>query len=512
MSQQSQLVPKRRQMVPLGNLLAAMIAVVLVFSAPARAELQISEEDAPGGKLTTFKMTVTPAAEPTPAFKYRLLPAPLEIRPGNAALNYERAFAENGVPAAWKSIEKDFGVDEVQGQGDKLAWYDDARPLKDIPIENLRKASSQFDTIVDQYVARAVIRDRCDWGRNIEELKGMDVIGLLLPELQQARQLSRALMLRARAAIADRDFDRAVAQLRMNYRLGQHVASDLILVSGLVGIAQASMGNHELIELIATEGSPNMYWALAELPRTFLDMRPAVRYELSWGQKIFPVLLNPEAQEHSPEEWARLLSQGFADTISTLNNGPKMNLLQLQVGATGYAILAYPDAKRRLIASGVERDRVERMPVGQVIAIDASREFQAAAQQLEKTWYVPFNVAVERFPKNADFRSPGILKGGYGRIIASLLLPALESVRAAQMRLDRELNVIQVVEAIRMHAAQTGALPAKLEDIKVVYVPDNPVTGRPFDYKRDGESAMLDLPATEGAVGRALRFEIKLAK
>ena len=37
-----------------------------------------------------------------------------------------------------------------------------------------------------------------------------------------------------------------------------------------------------------------MYWALAEMQRPFIDLYPATRYELSWGQKIFPVLLDPE--------------------------------------------------------------------------------------------------------------------------------------------------------------------------------------------------------------------------
>ena len=39
------------------------------------------------------------------------------------------------------------------------------------------------------------------------------------------------------------------------------------------------------------------------------------------------------------------------------------------------------------------------------------------------------------------------------------------------------------IEAIRMHAARTGELPAALDQLSVVPAPANPFTGRPFDYR-----------------------------
>jgi hypothetical protein len=85
-------------------------------------------------------------------------------------------------------------------------------------------------------------------------------------------------------------------------------------------------------------------------------------------------------------------------------------------------------------------------------------------------------------------------------------------VRDAQTRLDWQLNALQTVEAIRMHAAAAGRLPATLAEIKVVPVPQNPVTGQGYEYRLDGDTAVLDLPESDGFAGVAWRFEITLAK
>jgi hypothetical protein len=480
-------------------------------AASARADLTVVENADNQQGLTVFKMTVTPAAEANPALKHRFMPRTLEMRPGNAALYYYRAFAEHGVAGRWKDIVKAHGEEEVHGGGGKQAWYSPARPFNTMPMDKAREAAAAFDVIVEQCVARATVREDCDWGRNIEELQGLDIISMLLPEMQETRELSRMLMLRTRLAIADGDYERAIDHLRMNYRLGRNVASDPILVSGLVGIAEAALGNNELPELIAAKNSPNLYWALAELPRPFIDLYPATRYELSWGMKIFPVLIDPEKQEHSPEEWARLLANSLRDMQLAAGNGPQFDEWVMRMGVVGFGLLAYPDAKQRLLANGMDAAEIERMPAGQVIAVDASREYQRIAQEFEKWWYTPYSVAKER---GAD--PDGFLRdrfgGGYGRILATLLMPALSKVRSAQMRLDWQLNALQAIEAIRMHAAETKKLPKSLKEITVVPVPKNPVTEKDYEYRLDGDTAILELPQSDGFTGVAWRYEIKLAQ
>ena len=479
--------------------------------ATSQAELTvINDADGQSG-LTVYKMTVTPAAEPSPALANNFIPRSDTLRDGNAALFYLRSFAEDHLASRWKELEKEHGSDEVHGD-ENGGWYSIERPLDEATLAKARLGAAKFDIIVEQFVSRATVRRQCDWGHHIDELRGLEIIATLLPEAQESRSLARALMLRARVAVADGDYERAITELRMAYQLARHTAQAPFLISCLVGVAEANLANAEAIELIAAKDSPNLYWALAELPRPFVDMVPSIRFEMSLGPRTFPFLLDAETTEHSPEEWARLLTVGFQDAQQAINSGTHVDDLSAQAGIAGMAIVIYPAAKERLIASGMDAVRVEEMPVGQVIAIDAAREYRRISDQFEKQWYLPYQVAKEREEELDAFFMGNKLTGGFGRVLAELLLPAVNSVRTAQMRLDWQLNAIQAVEAIRMDAAEHGKLPATLEEITIVPVPLNPVTEKPYQYRLEGETAILELPFSDGMPGVAWRFEITLAK
>jgi hypothetical protein len=490
------------------------LVAVLMFVAASGSRADLIVEESPEGQqgLTVFKMTVTPAGEPKPALKYRIVPGPLDLKPGNAALFYCRSFAEGSLKAAWKAIESKFTYDEVHGNESIDGWYDVSRPLYSIPRDKLQEASASFDTIMSQFVERGVVRRECDWGHNIQEIKGTEIIATLLPEIQECRSLGRAITLRTRAAIAERDYERTIEHLRATYQLSRHVAQAPFLVSGLVGIAVANMANVEVIELIASKDSPNLYWALAEMPRPFIDLQPSVRFEMSLGPRMFPFLMEPAKKEHSAEEWTRQFAEALMETTQVAGSPPHLNKFGAQLAATGLALVSYSAAKERLIMDGMDREAVEQMPVAKVIAIDSSRGYQRLADEFEKWWYTPLPVALEREKEAARLLGPGKLDKSYGEILASLLLPALSAARNAQVRLDWQLNALQTIEAIRMHAAETGELPKSLDDIKVVPVPVSPLTGKPYDYRLEGVTAVLDLPANKLIRNFAWRFEIKLAK
>jgi hypothetical protein len=62
----------------------------------------------------------------------------------------------------------------------------------------------------------------------------------------------------------------------------------------------------------------------------------------------------------------------------------------------------------------------------------------------------------------------------------------------AELRIDRRVAALRVIEAIRIHAAaHDGALAESLDRITEVPVPEDPATGKPFEYHRDGNSATL---------------------
>ncbi len=492
------------------------VCVLCLFSsyliAPARAELEVIEDAEGQQGLTVFRMTVTPAAEPVPALKHRLQLRPHEYKPGNAATYYLRANAENGLSGTWKGVRKEFG--EAIDNG----WYSSEIPLGELPLDQVRKAAASFDDLVSNYIVPASCRQGCDWGYHLTELRGSDVWTFLLPGVQQSRAICRLLALRTRLAIAESRYDDAIDHIRMNFRLARNVGQEPVIVCGLVGLAEAGVTCGTTIDLIAAPGSPNLYWALSELPRPIVDLREAIRLEMSTGVRVFPALMDVETSEHSPAGWARLIADALKEYETLTASSPfqgislAQNDLLRRMASAGLSLAIYPEAKQRLVHSGMDAAQVEKMPVGQVVLMDAAYEYQRIADEMEKWTYVPYPLAKKRIQRaENELFGNRQFNDGLGAMIADLLLPAIQAARTAQMRLQWQMNSLRVVEALRMHAAETGKFPASLDDVKVVPVPKNPITEQPYVYRLDGETAVLELPFSDGMPGVAWRFELRLA-
>ena len=64
-----------------------------------------------------------------------------------------------------------------------------------------------------------------------------------------------------------------------------------------------------------------------------------------------------------------------------------------------------------------------------------------------------------------------------------------------ETRLERRIGLLRLVEALRIHAAaHAGKLPEALSQVTEVPIPDDPATGHPFEYRRDGASAVIPTP------------------
>jgi hypothetical protein len=480
---------------------AALIAIA--WPVVAWAELQVEEKDVDEGHLTVFKMTVTPAAEPVPALKHRLLLREIDEKSGNAATMYYRAFA------AGENLDKQLRDKFGKEYANEYPWPDEAWPSEKLKGSAEIIASSQ----VLDHLREAALRQNCDWGFDLRSIRGTEMYSFLLPELQQARQLARHVNLLTRVAIHERRYDDAIDNLRINLELARDMGSEPLLIGGLVGIAIAGVGDRAVIDLIAAPDAPNLYWALTELPDPIIDFRPALRFEMSSVFRVFPFLRDAETQEHSAEEWARLMAEGL-ELFASLTGGSSefsKDGSTARMGVAALGVATYGPAKQRLIAGGMDAELVERMPVGQVMSVDAAREFRRIADEYEKWWYLPYATARDHSDDPDDLFQGNKLVGGYGRILAGILLPAISAARTAQERHQYQTDGLRTVEAIRMHAAETGKLPRSLDDIRVVPVPVNRVTGRAYQYRLDGDKGVLDLPFSDGFPNIAWRFEIKLA-
>jgi hypothetical protein len=92
------------------------------------------------------------------------------------------------------------------------------------------------------------------------------------------------------------------------------------------------------------------------------------------------------------------------------------------------------------------------------------------------------------------------------------MIAAVQSVHRANARLDRELAMLRVVEALRLHAGIAGQLPDSLQQVKVVPVPIDPLSGEEFHYELKSDTAELISMPREKDKWLRLTYRITLRK
>ena len=214
------------------------------------------------------------------------------------------------------------------------------------------------------------------WSRRIND-EHREAISFLMPEFQQARTLARLLQLEARLAIAEGRHADAVASIRDGFQLAADVDRSMpILITNLIGLAVTSMMRDCVTDLIAAEGSPNLYWALQSLPPRMFDFAASMDLELAWPLRFLPFLRDAETAERSAEEWSRLLIDGVRD-VQEVDRPSRLPSEEASVAnrltAAGLVLKRYSFANRELLAAGFDAQRLERIPAAQVVAIFAAR-------------------------------------------------------------------------------------------------------------------------------------------
>jgi hypothetical protein len=503
---------RRRQAQPdLRALLAALVAIT--FSTTVSAGVRHIEDEENAGHVV-IQMEVTPADEPSPVFEHRLTYGPHERVSGNRPQWYTRSFPENTA---------EFKVwDELTAQDSFGAYYQSGVPVDAVAWDKLDvsgKSCSQM--FLDNYIVPGAQRKDCDWGIHSDQVRGPEFFQILLPEFQSMRSFARMLNLQVRLAIHERRYGDAVKFLRTQYQLGVDVAEEPIIVCGLIGVAIAGIGNAGVADLMAAPDSPNLYWALSELPAVPVSMVSALRKELSISQEQFGGYRELEGSERLPEEWNSHWKSGVASAAGltfNFNSSPprRFEFLQ-QVAPLAIGLHGYSHAKQRLIAWGFDANEVEAMSVGQVLSLYSARVSQLRTDLYMKTYLAPYAFGRSLQKEASAYLTVNQhLADGPDRELtpfASDMLSVVRAVRTAEMRVARDLAALRVIEALRMHAARNDdRWPDALDDVTSVPVPLNPATDKPFLYHRDGETAVLELPESEGFPGYSRRYEITISK
>jgi hypothetical protein len=409
----------------------------------------------------------------------------MEQIPGNAAVYYGKVTAEETVF---------FGKQE---------WRDKVERWQELPLEELRREADRvplgeaaFDSL-----HRGARCKYCDWQLPIGDAPYYTI---LLPEAQQSRMFGRILAAEARIHMAHGRFDDAMKLFQSAYALGRNVAAGETIVNGLVGIAICETTTHQVLDFVQQREAPNLYWALAVLPQPLIDMRDALDVEAMGVELSFPELRDVRTAERTADQWREFfhrIAQQIQVQISHGESQPPLSAEELDKRCEENLARA----QQVVIASGVPAAEVAAMPLHQVALLYSLLEYHQIFDDAAKHYSLPYPQAksgIDAMVERAAREKLEIIP------IAAELLPALQVSRSALARNERSIAVLRVLEALRIHgASHDGKLPERLVDIKKVPIPDDPVTGQPFEYQRDGEKARLSGPTFRDV---ALNYEITM--
>jgi hypothetical protein len=451
-----------------------------------------AEAPAKAPPVTNFDVHATP--EPSPALKYRLLPSFLELKPGNAGIVYTK-------------ISVEFGI-----RGDEYALLNKVADWLDEPIEKLPRAEVEAalarhnDRLAE--ASRAARLETCDWQLPV---RGEKPWLLMLPEMQGIRQVARLLALRTRLEIADHKYDDALRDLQTGFAMARHVADQPTVVGSLVGAAVAGLMLREVESLMRAPNAPNLYWAIMALPRPLVDLRQGMDAETYWADFAFPRIAGVDVAKFTPEQWREQLV-AVAAVAPDLMSRPMSELPRdPELLAAAMAIKGYPHGKQLLIAAGVSPQDVEQMPVAQVVLRGMIQDYERLRDDSFKWRFVPFWQRGNGPDRAADdVRCAQTTFDGFPFVN---LLSWVQGVSIAQMRIERLVAINAAVEALRMHAAASGGqLPARLSDVTLAPVLDDPSTGQPFSYSVTGNTATITSAAPRGFAPEhfALHYQITI--
>jgi hypothetical protein len=448
----------------------------------------------PAERIPTVKITLYPAAEPVPALKYQLLPPMIERRPGNAAVLYGKVTAEQ-IPF--------FGNSRLQEN--ILKWLD--VPFDKFPKEQVRK---EFTPPL-YFLKMAARCESCEWDLPIRE---ENPYLIRLPDAQQARTFGRILALQARVQIAYHEYDKAIETLQMGDALGRHVAEQPTLVSGLVGISVHYLMVSRMMEWTQQPDSPNLYWAVSTLPRPMVDLRKAMEAEMYAVYLPFPELRDLDHKDYPPAYWQYLLDKSFAEFYKMMDGGAPP--ASQQALTTALILQGYPKAKQSLIDRGRKAEDVEKMPVAQVVLLYTMHTYDELRDEVFRWMFLPYPEAKKGAQLAVQSLHDAQAQGREIFPLAALLLPAVNAVKDAEVRGQREIALLRVLSALRLYAFKHGKLPVSLKDITEVPIPEDPVRNEPFTYQGyHSQSAVLEVlgpPGSWGGYPDGARYDIELKK
>jgi len=425
------------------------------------------------------KMAVSPAPASDSPLPYLLFPQLRDIKPGNAAVFYQRSQALEWWGAGQRKYV-DKAIDTL------------ANPWKVEHAEFLRWRTSHGALREIDWAARC---EHCDW--QILERVRADGVFFIVADISALRTIGVMNQVTVRSAIHQREFEKAAFGLQSGFAMAKHIGEAPLLFSYLIGSSLTAMAQNNLEEWIQQPDAPSLYWAITDLPQPLIDWRRALESDNNAIDQIIPEI-RQALQEKTPTPIPVPTLQKRIKTF--LEEG---RLIE-KTGTWAFAIASIEPQARAYFAA--------RLPVTQLGLMYLFAEHDRHFAEVLKTQNLPYWQArryIKKLTNNIHRNDDPTLNW-----FQFSWLMNFDAISAGRARMDRRFALLRHIEALRLYAAEhQGHWPDSLDDIRDLPLPVDPLTGTAFSYRRQNDMAILEalpppgMPSTET---NWIRYELTL--
>lgn len=449
----------------------------------------------------------------------KLLPPADQIVSGNALLDY--------FLAGTYSYRQYYQSDPERAR-QRLKWLE--TPFAELPVDEIRKEMGET-TFSTRMIVEGAKKSYADsiYLERIRRTGGNTPLG----EIETLRDTMRDLYLQAQVMVRRGEFEKAFELVRSGFAVSRHVSTMSGDIPFRVSANFARYATDILRHMISRPDAPNLYWAIAQLPRPLLQTDKLMEIELLTWNSVSDL-----------GDFDRSMSEAEAEAIFDRWSliGFSMNILvdpmtdEWRTARTQFVERLYPIALEQLKKQHDRpAEKLAEMPKSQVCMIffheiwtaDFVRfarwsQFEpwivfARIVQEKKSESDPYAAIREKLPRlpwtgrdgkpfeanpfSAEHAEHFVL--GHATLIAGL---------------ETRLNVLMILESIRDYAVDHPELPESLDALTryPLKLTDH-FTGKPIRYRRiDAKTATIEAGPPEGMPGvdfqNQLRYEIRLAK
>jgi len=254
------------------------------------------------------KLTIYPQKMSTEVGKNSLLPPAASLTEGDAAPLYHQAAQALLADKDWARIDK---------------WL--ALPLDQLPLEEAQGALERHMESL-KVIAQAVRCRQCNWPALTS---GTD----LSKNLVEFQRLGTLVRLWARFEMAQGSPESILLALRTGFGMARQIAQAPSTIQYLHGMSIAAAMRNEIGRWVQTEDAPNLYAALAALPKPFVDVEQPIESE----KKAIPSEL-PAGLKMTREQFDAKLKTAHDEFRMVAKHGESgMALLQCVEALRSYA-------------------------------------------------------------------------------------------------------------------------------------------------------------------------------